>query len=217
MHGNEVGRFTIGGEKDHAGRLFEGFWSADEPHVLEFRFHAAAAGDAHAPKLKQMDWPFDGVFGKMDKPSVQRGLQVYKEVCASCHSLKRVAFRSLQDIGLSEAEVASFAAGYTVQDGPNDAGEMFERAGRPADMFPHPFPNDNAARAANGGANVTYSASADAVDMAALKEVTEGIMAVEEVMVDTIIMAAIGMVIMFVGTMELGDILQEELLLLLQQ
>ena len=112
---------------------------------------AAAAGDAHAPKLKQMDWPFDGVFGKMDKPSVQRGLQVYKEVCASCHSLKRVAFRSLQDIGLSEAEVASFAAGYTVQDGPNDAGEMFDRPGRPSDKFPRPHANDNAARAANNG------------------------------------------------------------------
>ncbi len=112
---------------------------------------APAFANEHA-QLTQVDWAFDGAFGKMDKPSVQRGLQVYKEVCSACHSLKRVAFRSLRDIGLSDAEVASFAAGYTVKDGPNDAGEMFDRPGRPSDKFPSPYANDNAARAANNGA-----------------------------------------------------------------
>lgn len=111
---------------------------------------ALASGGGHANK--QLDWSFDGVFGKMDKPSAQRGLQVYKEVCSSCHSLKRVAFRSLTGLGLSEAEAKSFAAGYTVKDGPNDAGDMFERAGALSDKFPGPYPNDNAARAANNGA-----------------------------------------------------------------
>lgn len=112
---------------------------------------AGAASANEGAKLMQVDWAFDGVFGTMDKVSAQRGLQVYKEVCAACHSLKRVAFRSLQDIGLSEAEAASFAAGYTVKDGPNDAGEMFERPGRASDKFPSPYANEQAARAANNG------------------------------------------------------------------
>lgn len=112
---------------------------------------APAMASDHA-KLKQVDWAFDGVFGKRDVLSVQRGFQVYKEVCSACHSLKRVAFRQLQGIGFSEAEVKSLAASYTVKDGPNDMGEMFERPGRPSDKFPGPYANDNAARASNNGA-----------------------------------------------------------------
>lgn len=106
----------------------------------------------HATHPKKEEWAFDGVLGKNDKPAVQRGLQVYKEVCAACHGLKRVAFRSLTDIGFSEAEVKSFAAGYDVQDGPNDDGEMFTRPGRPSDKFPSPYANDQAGRAMNNGA-----------------------------------------------------------------
>jgi ubiquinol-cytochrome c reductase cytochrome c1 subunit len=109
-----------------------------------------AAGGAEHPK--QMDWSFDGVLGRVDKPSVQRGLQVYKEVCSACHALKRVSFRQLQDVGFSEAEVKSLAASYTVKDGPNDDGEMFERPGRASDAFPSPHANEKAARAANNGA-----------------------------------------------------------------
>ena len=111
---------------------------------------ALASGDVMPPK--QMEWSFDGVFGTFDKPSIQRGFQVYKEVCSSCHSIKRVSFRQLQGIGFSEAEVKSLAATYTVTDGPNDAGDMFERPGRPSDIIPGPYPNENAARAANNGA-----------------------------------------------------------------
>ena len=92
------------------------------------------------------------MFGKVDKQSAQRGLQVYKEVCAACHGLKRVAFRTLTGIGFSEAEVKSLAAGYDIQDGPNDDGEMFTRPGRPSDKFPSPYANDNAARAMQNGA-----------------------------------------------------------------
>ncbi len=112
---------------------------------------AHAQGHAEA-KLKQVDWPFDGVFGTFDKPAIQRGFQVYREVCSACHSLKRVPFRRLTDVGFSEAEVKSLAASYTMTDGPNDMGEMYERPGRPSDYFPKPYPNDNAARAANNGA-----------------------------------------------------------------
>lgn len=100
----------------------------------------------------QIDWPFDGPLGTFDRQSIQRGLKVYKEVCAACHSLKYVAFRNLRDIGLSEEEVRSLAASYQIKDGPDDQGEMFERPGKPSDYFPSPFPNENAARAANGGA-----------------------------------------------------------------
>ena len=110
---------------------------------------ALAAGTTLEPK--QQDWSFDGVFGRFDRPSVQRGLQVYKEVCAACHSIKRVPFRTLTDVGFSEAEVKSLAASYSIKDGPNDVGEMFERPGRPSDRFPKVYANDNAARAANNG------------------------------------------------------------------
>ena len=113
----------------------------------------SGAAQAHdSVPLKQVDWQFDGVFGTFDKPSIQRGLQVYKEVCSACHSLKRVPFRRLTDIGLSEAEVKSLAASYQIHDGPNDAGEMFDRPGRPSDHFPGPYANDNAGRAVNNGA-----------------------------------------------------------------
>ena len=100
---------------------------------------------------KQVDWSFDGVFGTFDKPSIQRGFQVYKEVCSACHSLKRVSFRHLEGAGFSAAEVKALAAGYTIHDGPNDAGEMFDRPGRPSDAIPGPYANDKAARAANNG------------------------------------------------------------------
>ena len=83
---------------------------------------------------------------------LQRGFKVYKEVCAVCHGLKYVAFRNLAEpLGYSEAQVKAIAAEYKIQDGPNDQGEMFERTGRPADHFPTPLPNENAARARYNG------------------------------------------------------------------
>ena len=100
-------------------------------------------------------WSFAGPLGKFDRGSLQRGLKVYKEVCSACHSLNYIAFRNLADPGgpgYSEAQAAAFASDYKIKDGPNDQGEMFDRPGRPADYFPAPFPNEQAARAANGGA-----------------------------------------------------------------
>jgi ubiquinol-cytochrome c reductase cytochrome b/c1 subunit len=99
-------------------------------------------------------WSFAGPVGKFDRGSLQRGLKVYKEVCSNCHSLNYIAFRNLADAGgpgYSGAQAAAFAADYKIKDGPNDQGEMFERPGRVADYFPAPFPNEQAARAANGG------------------------------------------------------------------
>jgi ubiquinol-cytochrome c reductase cytochrome c1 subunit len=111
---------------------------------------ASAADDVEHPK--QEEWSFDGALGKFDRASIQRGYKVYKEVCAACHSVKRVAFRNLQEIGFSEAEVKAIAASYSVVDGPNDEGEMFERPGKPFDYLPEPYPNEQAARAANNNA-----------------------------------------------------------------
>jgi ubiquinol-cytochrome c reductase cytochrome c1 subunit len=101
---------------------------------------------------KQQKWEFEGFFGRFDKASIQRGYQVYKEVCSACHSLKLMSYRNLQDIGFSEAEVKQIASEYLVTDGPNDDGEMFERAGLPSDKFVSPYPNEQSARSANGGA-----------------------------------------------------------------
>lgn len=105
-----------------------------------------------AMEHKEQSWPFEGVFGYFDKQSVQRGFQVYKEVCSSCHSLELVAFRNLKEVGLTKDEIKSLAAEYEVQDGPDDNGDMYTRAGKTFDKLPSPFPNDNAARAANSGA-----------------------------------------------------------------
>lgn len=109
---------------------------------------------AEAPVLPDQHWSFDGVFGTFDRATVQRGFQVYTEVCAACHSLKFVAFRDLQAIGYTEDQVKGIAAAWPQQvtDGPDDTGQMFQRPARPSDRIPGPFPNDQAARVANNGA-----------------------------------------------------------------
>jgi ubiquinol-cytochrome c reductase cytochrome c1 subunit len=103
-------------------------------------------------QLPRQQWSFDGVFGTYDRASAQRGFQVYKEVCSVCHPVKHLHIRDLADIGYNEDEVKAIAAGYQVTDGPNDEGQMYQRPGRPSDPIPEPFPNDQAARAANNGA-----------------------------------------------------------------
>ena len=110
---------------------------------------AAASGDVEVPHLH---WQHKGMLGTYDQAALQRGLQVYKEVCSACHSMKLLSYRNLTDLGYSEAQIKALAAEYTVTDGPNDQGDMFERPARPADRFKSPFANDQAARAANNGA-----------------------------------------------------------------
>ncbi|MDT6939103.1 cytochrome c1 [Brucella pseudogrignonensis] len=104
----------------------------------------------HHPK--QESWSFAGPFGTYDKGQLQRGLKVYKEVCSACHSMNLVAFRNLEALGYSPEQVKAFAAEYEVTDGPNADGEMFTRKAIATDHFPSPFPNVNAAAAANNGA-----------------------------------------------------------------
>ena len=121
---------------------------------LVLSFGAVQAAEGQKP-AKGISFSFEGPFGTFDREQLQRGYKVYKEVCSSCHSMHYVSFRNLSQKGgpeFSEEQVKSVAATYTMQDGPNEAGEMFERAGLPSDRFPSPFPNEQAARAANGGA-----------------------------------------------------------------
>ncbi len=112
---------------------------------------ALAAGET--PKPPSQHWSFSGMFGTYDRAALQRGFQVYKEVCSACHSARLLSYRNLAALGFSEDEVKAIAAGYEVTDGPNDQGEMFKRPARPSDRFVSPFPNEEAARAANNGAN----------------------------------------------------------------
>lgn len=111
---------------------------------------AASAADGIAPP--RQNWPHKGIAGTYDKAALQRGFQVYKEVCAACHAMKYLSYRDLAGLGYNEDEIKAIAAEYTVTDGPNDDGEMFERTARPSDRFKAPFANDKAARAANNGA-----------------------------------------------------------------
>ena len=101
------------------------------------------------------DWSFKGLFGKFDRAALQRGYQVYTEVCSSCHSMKYLSYRNLSQPGgpeFSEQQAKIIASQYEVTDGPNSDGEMFTRPGRLSDKFVGPYPNDQAATAANGGA-----------------------------------------------------------------
>ena len=113
---------------------------------------AGAALAAAGAKPEARDWSFHGMFGTYDRGALQRGFQVYREVCASCHSLRLLAYRNLAGIGLNEDQIKAIAAESEVADGPNEEGEMFTRPARPSDRFAAPFANANAARAANNGA-----------------------------------------------------------------
>lgn len=133
----------------------------------------AKAADSKVRDYKKYDWSFSGPFGKYDNAAMQRGFQVYREVCAQCHSIDLVSFRNLGQKGgpfyMAECPegfpdtvncsnpndnpiVKAFAAEYTITDGPDDEGDMFERPGLPSDRIPGPYPNEQTAAAANGGA-----------------------------------------------------------------
>ncbi|MGO4129366.1 cytochrome c1 [Inquilinus sp. YAF38] len=107
----------------------------------------AAEGSVEPPA---QNWTFGGFFGSFDRASAQRGFQVYKEVCSTCHSMHLMSYRDLTGLGFNADEVKAIAAEYKVAD-TNDAGEPIERTALPSDKFHNPFPNDKAAAAANGG------------------------------------------------------------------
>jgi ubiquinol-cytochrome c reductase cytochrome c1 subunit len=124
--------------------------------VLGLSLGLLATGASQASEgggtIHEVDWPHEGLFGTYDRAAVQRGLQVYQNVCQACHSVKYLAFRNLEAVGYNEDEIRAIAAQYTVMDGPDDTGEMFERPARASDRLPGPYANPAAARAANGGA-----------------------------------------------------------------
>ncbi len=126
---------------------------------------SANAADSHGgPAIERQHWSFGGPFGHFDKAQLQRGFQVYREVCSACHSLSRVAIRTLAEAGgpgFSEGQVKALAAEYKIKD-INDAGEPIERNGRPADMFPRIFANDEAAKAVHGAVPPDLSVMAKA-------------------------------------------------------
>ena len=117
-----------------------------------FTAPAQPVAAAEAITIPEQQWSFSPPFGSFDAGARQRGFQVYREVCAACHGLEFIAFRNLVALGYNAEEVKALAAEYTIEDGPDDEGEMFERPGKPSDYFPSPFPNERAAAAANGGA-----------------------------------------------------------------
>ena len=105
--------------------------------------------------LLKVNWKFKGITGKFDRASLQRGYQVYKEVCSSCHSMRLLSYRNLGEKGgpeFSADQVKAIAATFEVTDGPDNQGEMFTRPGKPSDKFVSPYPNVQASIAANGGA-----------------------------------------------------------------
>ena len=116
---------------------------------------SVASAAETAAKPERQAWSFWGPFGTYDRGQLQRGFKVYREVCAACHGLKLVAFRSLAEHGgpgFTEPQVKTVAAEYRISDGPNERGEMFERPGRLSDYIPAPDPNEQAARARFAGA-----------------------------------------------------------------
>lgn len=123
--------------------LLVGLFNFELPHTVEHDFHKSP---------KHLALSSDGPFGKFDRQQLQRGFQVYKEVCSACHSLRLVAFRDLAALGYSEAEVKAIAKGFQVPGIDPATGEANSRPGLPTDYFPKPFANDVAARAANNNA-----------------------------------------------------------------
>ena len=118
-----------------------------------YSYNVTAAERSH--ELLSPGWSFKGFFGKFDRASLQRGYQVYTEVCAACHSMKYLSYRNLSEAGGPEFSVEQakiIASQFELTDGPNSDGEMFTRVARLSDNFVGPYENIQAATAANGGA-----------------------------------------------------------------
>ena len=123
--------------------------------IILLTLNSYSAISAEKVEYLKTDWSFKGLFGKFDRASLQRGYQVYTEVCAACHSMKYLSYRNLSEKGgpeFSVAQAKAIAASFEVTDGPNSDGEMFNRPGKLSDKFVMPYENVKAAEAANGGA-----------------------------------------------------------------
>jgi ubiquinol-cytochrome c reductase cytochrome c1 subunit len=110
---------------------------------------SAAWAEDEAPPLQNPGWSFEGVFGTFDRAALQRGFQIYSEVCSNCHSMNLLHYRDLAALGYRDEEIQAIAAQKQVTTGPNDQGEMYQRPAGPTDAFVPPFPNE---QTANNGA-----------------------------------------------------------------
>ncbi|GAA5885512.1 hypothetical protein JCM3774_000110, partial [Rhodotorula dairenensis] len=119
------------------------------PLLPEVKAESAADHGLHAPEYP---WAHKGMFETFDHAAIRRGYQVYREVCAACHSLDRVAWRNLVGVSHGVSEVKAMAEEVEYEDGPDDQGQMFQRPGKLSDYFPRPYDNEEAARAGNAGA-----------------------------------------------------------------
>ena len=123
--------------------------------IISILFYQNHSISAEKVKFLETDWTFKGLFGKYDRASLQRGYQVYTEVCAACHSMQYLSYRNLAEPGgpeFTEEEAKFIAASFEVLDGPNSDGEMFTRPAKLSDKFVMPYDNVEASKAANGGA-----------------------------------------------------------------
>jgi len=119
--------------------------------IVSFSVHSEETNTNYV----KTNWSFKGIFGTFDRASLQRGYQVYQEVCSGCHSAQHLSYRNLSEKGgpeFSVEEAKAIAAQFEVEDGPNSDGEMFMRPGRLSDKFVKPYPNVEASTVANGGA-----------------------------------------------------------------
>jgi cytochrome c1 len=110
---------------------------------------------SHGPKIAPRSWSFGPPFGTFDNAQLQRGFQVYRDICAGCHSMRLLSYRNLGEPGgpeFSQKAVEALASKVQITDGPDDKGQMFQRPGRASDRFRSPYPNEQAARASNQGA-----------------------------------------------------------------
>lgn len=119
------------------------------PFISEAQAMTAAEHGLHAPSYP---WAHKGPFETFDHAAIRRGYQVYREVCSACHSLDRIAWRNLVGVSHTVDEVKAMAAEVEYEDGPDDEGKNFQRPGKLSDYMPKPYPNEEAARAANAGA-----------------------------------------------------------------
>ena len=101
--------------------------------------------------LKKQNWTFEGIFGRYDDLSLQRGLQIYQEICSACHGMKRLRFRELKDLGFTVDQIKKYSETFDIIDGPNELGEMFTRPGEPSDTFVSPYKNKEEAKASFNG------------------------------------------------------------------
>ena len=124
------------------------------PFIIQLNFNCAKSAEENV-KLLEQNWSFKSFFGTFDRASLQRGYQVYTEVCASCHSLKHLSYRNLAEEGgpeFSIEQAKAIASNFEVTDGPNSDGEMFTRPAKLSDKFVNPYANIEEAKLSNGGA-----------------------------------------------------------------